>query len=105
MDDEPLLRGPGDSFRRAARYMTKEATDGVVIPINKRVCRWSQSLNKQLPEAERFEAKSGNIRLPKDAYSQGEYRTDNRFGAYRYAWYIQPDRRRSECKKIPDESV
>lgn len=92
VDDEPLLRGPGDSFRRTAKYMTKEATDGVVIPINKRVCRWSLSLNRQLPEAERFEAKSGNIRVPKDAYSRGEYRTDNRFGAYRYAWYIKEKR-------------
>lgn len=89
VDDEPLLRGPGDSFRRTAKYMLKEATDGVVIPINKRVCRWSRSLNQALPEAERFEAKRGNIRVPKDAMSRGEYRTDNRFGAYRYAWYIK----------------
>ena len=89
VDDEPLLREPGDSFRRTAKYMTKEATDGVVIPINKRVCRWSQSLNQALPEAERFEAKTGNIRVPKDAYSRGEYRTTNKFGAYRYAWYIK----------------
>lgn len=89
VDDEPLLRGPGDSFRRTAKYMLKEATDGVVIPINKRVCRWSQSLNQALPEAERWEARSGNIRVPKDAYSRGEYRTDNRFGAYRYAWHIK----------------
>ena len=89
VDDEPLLRGPGDSFRRTAKYMLKEATDGVVIPINKRVCRWSLSLNRQLPETERFEAKSGNIRIPKDAMSRGEDRTGNRFGAYRYAWYIK----------------
>ena len=89
VDDEPLLRGPGDSFRRTAKYMLKEATDGVVIPTNKRVCRWSQSLNQALPEPERFEARTGNIRLPADAMSRGQYQTANQFGAYRYAWHIK----------------
>lgn len=93
VDDVPLLRGAGDSFRRTARYMLKEATDGVVIPINKRVCRWSRSLNQALPEAERFEGRSGAIRIPKDAVSRGEYRTDNQFGAYRYAWYIRANKK------------
>lgn len=94
VDAEPLLRGPGDSYRRTARYMTKEATDGVVIPINKHVCRWSRSLDRQLPEAERFTAGRGNIRTPKDAYSRGNYNTDNRWGTYRYSWYIKPPKER-----------
>lgn len=92
VDDEPLLRGPGDSFRRTAKYMTKEATDGVVIPINKRVCRWSRSLNQALPAPERFEARSGTIRISKDAISRGQYETTNAFGAYRYAWHIKPEK-------------
>lgn len=92
VDDEPLLRGPGDSFRRTAKYMLKESTDGVTIPIGKRVCRWSQSLNQALPKPECSEVKSGVIRVPKDAMSRGQYRTDNAFGAYRYAWYIKARR-------------
>ena len=92
VDDEPLLRGPGDSYRRTARYMTKEATDGLVIPINKHVCRWSRSLDRQLPAAERFAVKSGSIRTPKDVYSRGNYSTENRWGTYRYAWYIKQPR-------------
>ncbi len=92
VDDEPLLRRPGDSFRRTAKYMLKEATDGVVIPIGKRVCRWSRSLNQALPAAEYFEAKSGVIRIPKDAMSRGQYQTGNQFGAYRYAWHIKARR-------------
>lgn len=89
VDDEPLLRGPGDSYRRTARYMLKESTDGITIPIGKRVCRWSQSLNKKLPPPEKFHAKSGAIRIPKDAMSRGTYQTENEFGMYRYAWYIK----------------
>lgn len=92
VDDEPLLRGPGDSYRRTAKYMLKESTDGITIPIGKRVCRWSRSLNQALPEPERFEAKSGSIRIPKDAMSRGQYQTANAFGAYRYAWYIKARR-------------
>ena len=72
--------------------MLKEATDGVVIPINKRVCRWSQSLNHALPEPECWEARSGAIRIPKDAMSRGQYQTANAFGAYRYAWHIKARR-------------
>jgi len=92
VDDEPLLRGPGDSYRRTAKYMLKEATDGVTIPIGKRVCRWSQSLNQALPKPECFEARSGYIRIPKDAMSRGQYQTANAFGAYRYTWHIKARR-------------
>ncbi|WP_300415859.1 hypothetical protein [uncultured Oscillibacter sp.] len=103
VDDEPLLRGPGDSFRRTARYMLKESTDGVVIPTNKRVCRWSRSLNRALPEPERFEARNGVIRIPRDAMSRGEYQTENAFGAYRYAWYIKANKKQEREEKRIDE--
>ena len=36
IDDEPLLRGPADSYRRMARYYTKESTDGIIIPTGSR---------------------------------------------------------------------
>ena len=88
-DDEPLLRGRGDSYRRIARYMLKEPTDGITIPIGKRVCRWSQSLNEKLPAAERFWAERDTIRIPKNATSHGSYQTQNEFGSYKFAWYIK----------------
>lgn len=91
-DDEPVLRGTGDSYRRLARYLTKEATDGVVIPVNKRIVRWSQSLNKKLPPPERFTSSTGFIRIPKDAMSRGIYQVENEFGSYRYGWYIKPQK-------------
>ena len=89
VDDEPLLRGRGDSYRRIARYMLKEPTDGITIPIGKRVCRWSQSLNEKLPAAERFWAERDTIRIPKTATSHGSYQTQNEFGSYKFAWYIK----------------
>lgn len=89
VDDEPVLRGPNDSYRRLAQYLTKEATDGVVIPINKRIVRWSQSLNQALPPPERFQSSSGVVRIPKNAYSRGGFQTSNQFGEYRYGWYIK----------------
>lgn len=92
VDDEPVLRGPNDSYRRLARYLLKESTDGITIPIGKRVCRWSQSLNHKLPKPESFRAKSGVIRIPRDVTSRGIYETQNEFGAYRYAWYIKPEK-------------
>lgn len=89
VDNEPLLRGPGDSYRRIARYMLKESTDGIIIPIGKRVCRWSQSLNEKLPPAEKFWSARDIIRVPKDAMSRGTYQTQNEFGSYKFAWYIK----------------
>lgn len=90
VDDEPVLRRQYDSYRRLARYMLKESTDGITIPIGKRVCRWSQSLNSKLPRPEVFRSNTGVIRIPKDAISRGTNEVRNEFGAYRYAWYIKP---------------
>lgn len=92
VDREPLLYGPGDSYRRIARYMLKESTDGITIPIGKRVCRWSQSLNHKLPPAEKFWAARDSIRVPGDAMSRGTFQTQNEFGSYRFAWYIKAEK-------------
>ena len=48
VDDEPLLLGPRDNYRRTARYFCKERTDGVVLPIGART--WVASL-VPVPEA------------------------------------------------------
>lgn len=49
VDDEPLLRGPADSYRRMARYYTKESTDGIIIPTGSRPWTSSRTLTRQLP--------------------------------------------------------
>ena len=89
VDDEPVLRGQYDSYRRLAKYMNKEATDGLTIPIGARTWVCSKGLIAKLPEPECFRSSSGVIRIPKDARTKGVYQTQNEFGAYRYGWYIK----------------
>lgn len=89
---EPVLRGKGDSYYRLARYFTKERSDGIIIPIDGRPCVWSQSLNHQLPPAERWESWDGRIDVPADPYwctkdPDRSYR--NEFGEYYFASYIK----------------
>lgn len=93
VDDEPLLRGPHDSFRRMAKYFNKEATDGFVLPIGSKPWCCSRSLTAQLPPPEMWRDTSGAIDVPDDVYSAGRGGTENQFGAYHYAWYIEPKRK------------
>lgn len=94
VDDEPLLRYPRDSYRRTAKYFSKESTDGIIIPISSRTWVCSRSLLQKLPPVECWRDDSGEIPIPKDARCHGIYNTANEFGQYRYAWYIggrEPD--------------
>jgi len=90
VDDEPVLRGKHDSYRRLAKYFNKEATDGIVIPIGARPWVCSRSLSAQLPAPERWQDSSGVIHIPDDVYSSGRASTQNEFGSYYYGWYIEP---------------
>ena len=90
VDDEPLLRGKHDSYRRLAKYFNKEASDGIVIPVGARPWVCSRSLSAQLPAPERWQDSSGVIHIPDDVYSSGRASTQNEFGAYYYGWYIEP---------------
>ena len=85
----PLLAGPQDSFRRMARYLTKERTDGVTVPIGARTWVASRSLYAKLPEPERWRCGSGEIELPDGAVKTGENRLWNPFGEWRYLEYIE----------------
>lgn len=89
VDDEPLLRGTADSYRRMARYYTKESTDGIIIPTGSRPWTSSRTLTRQLPPPKKWMSTSGNIRIPKDAYACGRNQVQNEFGVYNYAWYIE----------------
>lgn len=86
---EPLIRHSKDTYRRLAKYMNKEANDGVRIPVGARTWVSSKTLTAKLPPTELFRSTSGIIEIPSDVCCSGRYQTENEFGAYRYAWYIE----------------
>ena len=92
VDDQPLLRGKKDSYARLAEYMNKEKSDGVVLPLDKKLWVVSRSLRRQLPPLEKWRSDSGVIEIPPGAIvlqEQPLYR--NRFGCYTYAkWFVPP---------------
>lgn len=89
VDDEPLLRGLYDSYRRTAKYFNKEATDGITIPISARTWVASKTLNAKLPPLEVFRDVSGQIPIPEDVRVSGASTVRNEFGRYYYSWYIK----------------
>ena len=89
VDDEPLLRGPYDSYRRTAKYFNKEATDGITIPISARTWVASRSLKAKLPPPEIWRDRSGCIEIPDSVRVSARHSVENSFGSYYYAWYIQ----------------
>ena len=89
VDSEPLIRNSKDTYRRTAKYMSKEANDGVRIPVGARTWVCSKTLTTKLPPTEVFRSTSGNIRIPPTARCSGRYQTENEFGAYQYGWYIR----------------
>lgn len=91
VDDEPLLLGSYDTYRRTAKYFNKEATDGITIPISARTWVASKSLNAQLPPTEVWRDTSGVIPVPEGVRVSGRNSVENAFGSYYYGWYI--------CKK------
>lgn len=88
VDDQPLLKFPGDTYRRIAKYWNKEATDGVTIPLDARTWVPSKSLSRKIPPVEKWMDNSGGIPIPKGVHCQGTYHTANSFGVYHYASYI-----------------
>lgn len=89
VDDEPLLLGPYDSYRRTAKYFNKEATDGITIPISARTWVASKTLNAKLPPLELWRDTSGTIYIPDDVRVSGANTVINEFGRYHYTWYIK----------------
>lgn len=88
VDDEPVLM-PTGGYRRLAEYLTKERTDGIIIPIGRRPWNCSRSLSQQLPPPERWRDESGVIDIPDDVLWARRGERSNSFGAYAYASYIQ----------------
>lgn len=94
VDDEPVLLKKG-GYRRLAEYLTKERTDGVVIPIGRHPWSCSRSLNAKLAPPERWTDESGVIDVPGDALWARRGGTSNDFGAYYYGSWIEPDASRA----------
>ena len=91
VDDQPLLKGEKDSYARLAEYMNKERSDGVVLPLDRKLWVSSRSLCRQLPAVETWRDSSGVIEIPTGAVvlqHQPLYR--NRFGCYTYAKWLLP---------------
>lgn len=89
VEDEPVLRREG-GYRRLARYLTKERTDGVIIPIGRHPWSCSRSLRAKLPPPVRWEEASGAIEIPDDVLWARRGNVTNDFGAYYYGEYIKP---------------
>lgn len=89
VEDKPLLLHKRDTYRRTAKYLNKEATDGITIPISARTWVCSKSLIAKLPPMECWRDTSGFIDIPENVRCSGTYSTNNEFGQYRYAWYIE----------------
>lgn len=90
VDDEPLLLSRSDTYRRTAKYFTKERTDGIILPIGSRTWVASRSLYDQLPPPEKTEVKTGCIRIPSSCRILDKESKANPFGEYHYAAYMQP---------------
>ena len=87
VDDEPVLMAEG-GYRRLAEYLTKERTDGIIIPIGRRPWSCSRSLSGRLPPPERWRDESGAIDIPSRVLWARRNQRENDFGAYNYASYI-----------------
>lgn len=98
VDDSPVLLGKG-GYRRLAEYLTKERTDGIVIPIGRHPWSCSRSLNAELPAPERWTDESGAIDVPDAVLWARRGNTVNDFGAHYYASYIQLDGSRA-CARV-----
>lgn len=90
---KPLLLNPHDSYRRTAVYLTKEAKDGLKIPVSSKAWGCSRSLRQRLPLPEHFGSDSGVIEFPERPRACGRCTVDNAFGHYHYGWYIKQDPR------------
>lgn len=105
VEDEPILRLRSSydqaqdryvetwdqGFRVLAEYLTKERTDGVIIPIGRHPWSCSRSLREKLPPLEKWTDDSGVTVIPEDVIWSRRGGVENDFGAYFFTSYIEPD--------------
>lgn len=89
VNNEPVLRQTG-GFRRLARYLNKERTDGFHIPIGRHPWSCSRSLNRKLPPPTRWKDDSPVIPVPAHTLWNETWSGHNDFGINVYAAWILP---------------
>lgn len=98
VDNEPVLMATG-GFRRLARYLNKERTDGHVIPIGRHPWSCSRTLTRRLPPAERWRDESGVIEIPDNVIWSRRESYTNDFGAFYYASWIEAPARATDLNR------
>lgn len=103
VDDEPVLKThpvkdikTGEwvtvcdgGYRRLAEYFNKEPTDGFWIPLGRHPWGCSRSLNAKVEPPERWMDSTGVIEIPAGVLWSRRGGTENDFGAYNYASWIE----------------
>lgn len=82
-------RGKVCGYRYLARYLTKERSDGIAIPVGRHPWSCSRSLRAKLPPPEIWYDTSDEIAIPADALLQRPRSACGRFGGYRAASWIE----------------
>ena len=95
VDNEPVLMAQG-GFRRLAEYLNKERTDGFVIPIGRHPWSCSRTLTDKLPPPEKWRDTKGGIIVPDNAIWVRRGRSENDFGVYEYASWIEAPARATD---------
>lgn len=90
IEHRPLLTFPQDDYRRMARYLTKERSDGVVIPVGARTWVASRSLSARLPDPVRTIERTGTIYVPTGGRTLVHRRIENGYGSFRFCSFLRP---------------
>jgi len=98
VDNEPVLMRQG-GFRRLAEYLNKERTDGFVIPIGRHPWSCSRTLTEKLSPPEKWRDTDGGIAVPDTAIWVRRGSTENDFGCFHYASWIEAPARATDLNR------
>ena len=89
--DWPVFKRHGKviGYRYLARYLTKERSDGIIIPIGRHPWSCSRSLRAKLPPPEVWLDESDRIEIPEGALLPRMRSGGSQFGSYRVASWIE----------------
>ena len=98
LNRRPSADAPPDAgaYRRLAKYLNKERTDGYVIPVGRHPWSASKTLTAKLPEPERWRDESNVIEVPANAVWVRRSSAVNDFGSFYYASWIEPRTRATD---------
>lgn len=90
--DWPVFKRHGKvlGFRYLAKYLSKEKSDGFIIPIGRHPWSCSRCLSAKLPPPEVWLDESGQIEIPQGALLPKRRSGCNQFGSYQVATWIDP---------------